>query len=164
MVLTEETKTDQYPAATLEPATINTEDDFYGNLQNTQYAKPSWFSDPLYSSNDKVARLKNTTGIQKVGPNIILKVMAGDSYNIRVASGWNDGNAASNNSTNVLNDLLNILSGAAAGASGGKATQAELQNSSSGLNAGLNSFLGTQTTSGTKPKAYISWVLLDEQF
>ena len=24
--------------------------------------------------------------------------------------------------------------------------------------------MGTQTTSGTKPKAYINWVLLDEQF
>jgi len=43
-------------------------------------------------------------------------------------------------------------------------TQTELQNSSSGLNAGLTSFMATQTTSGTKPKAYINWVLLNEQF
>jgi hypothetical protein len=87
VVLTEEQKTDAYLAATLEPATINTEDDYYGNLTNTQYTKPSWFSDPLYSTNTKVARVKNASGVQKIGPNIILKVMAGDSYNIRVASG-----------------------------------------------------------------------------
>jgi len=46
----------------------------------------------------------------------------------------------------------------------GKATQAELQNSSSGLNAGLTSFMATQTTSGSKPKAYLNWIMLDEQF
>jgi RHS repeat-associated protein len=39
-----------------------------------------------------------------------------------------------------------------------------LQGVGSGLNTALTTFLGTQTTSGTKPKAYINWVLLDEQF
>ena len=114
MVLTEEQKTDAYPAATLETATINNESIYYGNLTNTQVNKPSWFSDPLYANNAKVARLRNRAGIQKIGPNIILKVMAGDTYNIRVASGWKGG-AASNNSTNVMNDLLSLLSGGVAG-------------------------------------------------
>ncbi|MBI1782550.1 MAG: RHS repeat-associated core domain-containing protein [Sphingobacteriales bacterium] len=90
--------------------------------------------------------------------------MAGDKFNLRVASGWNSASSATNSSTNVLNDLLTALSGSVAGANGGKATQAQLQNTSSGLNAGLTSFMGGQTTSGTKPKAYINWVLLDEQF
>ena len=164
MVLTEEQQTDMYPAATLEPATIANESIYYGNLTNTQFTKPSWFSDPLYTTNTKVAQVKNATGIQKVGPNMILKVMAGDSYNIRVASGWSSASSATNSSTNVLTDLLNLLSTGAAGVSGGKATAAELQNVGSGLNAGLTSFMGTQTTSGTKPKAYINWILLDEQF
>ncbi|HLG38313.1 MAG TPA: RHS repeat-associated core domain-containing protein, partial [Chitinophagaceae bacterium] len=168
MVLTEEQKTDMYPAATMEPATITEESAYYGNLTNTQYTKPGWFSDPLYPDpvlgNTKVAQTKNASGVQKVGPNIILKVMAGDTYNIRVASGWNSGSSATNNSTNVLNDLLVLVSGGMANLSGGKATQTELQNSSSGLNTGLNSFMLQQTTSGTKPKAYISWILLDEQF
>lgn len=163
MVLTEEQQTNPYPAATMEAGTINTEADYYGNLQNTQYTKPSWFSDPNYSTNAQVARIKNTSGVQKVGPNIILKVMAGDSYNIRVASGWNGGNAT-NSSTNVLNDLVSLLSTGMAGLSNGKATSADLQNTSSGLNTGLTNFLATQSTSGTKPKAYINWVLLDEQF
>lgn len=163
MVLTEEQKTDAYPAATMETGAITTESTWYGNLTNTQYGKPSWFNDPNYSTNAQVGRLKNESGSQKIGPNIILKVMAGDTYNIRVASGWYSG-SATNNSTNVLNDLFNLLSAGMANVSGGKATQAELQNSSSGLNAGLTSFLGQQTTSGTKPKAYISWILLDEQF
>jgi RHS repeat-associated protein len=164
MVLTEEQQTDMYPAATMEVATINTEATYYGNLTNTQLAKPSFFSDPLYTTNAKVALVKNTATTQKVGPNILLKVMAGDKYNIRVASGWSSATAATNSNTNVLASLLSVLSTGAAGLSGGKATVAELQNTTSGLNAGLTSFLTTQTTTGTKPKAYINWILLDEQF
>jgi len=164
MVLTDEAKTNDYPAATMEPGSINTESYIYGNLTNTQASKPTWFTDPLYPTNTQVSKIRNSSGIQKVGPNIILKVMAGDTYNIRVASGWNDANPADNNSTNVLGDLLTFLSAGAANLSNGKVSQGELQNSNSGLNSGLNNFLSTQTTNGVKPKAYINWILLDEQF
>src|SRR5262249_25454594 len=146
--------------ATLETATITNEEIYYDNLSNTQDNKPGWFSDPVYTTNAKVARIKNASGSQKIGPNIILKVMAGDKYNIRVASGWSSG-TASNSSTNVLNDLLTLLSTGTAGLSGGKVTAGDLQGGSSGLNTGLTTFLGTQTTSGSKPKAYINWILLD---
>ncbi|MBB1283390.1 RHS repeat-associated core domain-containing protein [Flavisolibacter sp. BT320] len=164
MVLTNEAKTDSYPAATMETASINTESTYYGNIANTQYPKPSWYSDPLYTSNAQVSRLRNATGSHKVGQNMLLKVMAGDQYNIRATSGWSSGSTATNSSTSVLSDLLSLLSGSAAGLSGGKVTQAELQSSSSGLTTGLSSFLSSQTISGTKPKAYINWILLDEQF
>jgi RHS repeat-associated protein len=166
MVLTEEQQTDMYPAATLEPATIVNESIYYGNLTNTQLTKPSFFTDPLYpnSGNTKVARVKNTGTTQKVGPNMILKVMAGDSYNIRVASGWSSASAATNSNTSVVSSLLSLLSTSAAGASGGKATAAELQSAGSGLNTALTSFANSQTTTGTKPKAYLNWILLDEQF
>src|SRR5690606_16288491 len=96
-------------------------------------------------------------------PNMLLKVMAGDTYNIRVASGWSSGSAATNSPTDVLSNLLTILSDGVAGASGGKVTSGYLQSGSSGLNAALTTFMNNQTTSGTKPKAYISWTLLDEQ-
>ncbi|MFT3982217.1 MAG: DUF6443 domain-containing protein [Ferruginibacter sp.] len=165
MVLTQEIQSDQYPAATMETATIAAEQTYYANLTATQTAKPgAWFSDPLYTTNVMVAKVKNASGSQKLGPNMLLKVMAGDSYSIRVASGWNSASTPNNSSTNVLADLLSTLSTSVAGASGGKATAAELQNAGSGLNTALTSFLGTQTNSTTKPKAYISWVLLDEQF
>jgi RHS repeat-associated protein len=164
MVLTDELKTDDYIAATLEPATINTEEQYYDNLGTTQYDKPEWFSDPVYSTNTKVAQVKNTAGIQKIGPSILLKVMAGDSYNIRVASGWNSVSTASNSTPNVLTDLFNALTTGLAGVSGGKATSTQLANSGSGLNSGLTTFLSGQPESGSKPKAYISWIVFDEQF
>ncbi|HEX7902556.1 MAG TPA: DUF6443 domain-containing protein, partial [Chitinophagaceae bacterium] len=117
-VLTEEVQTTPYVAATMETSTINNEATYYGNLTNTQYNKPSWFSDPLYSTNEKVAQVKNAVGTQKVGPNILLKVMAGDSYHIRVVSGWKSDDPATNSNTDVLADLFNLLSSGVAGASG----------------------------------------------
>jgi RHS repeat-associated protein len=164
-VLTEEQQIDPYPAATMESgAAITEESKFYGNLTNTQDTKPSWFNDPLYPTSASVAKIKNTAGVQKIGPNIILKVMAGDQYNIRVASGWNSGVEPNNSSSTVLNDLLILLSTGASSLSGGKATQFDLQNSGSGLNSGLTDFFNTQPSASGKPKAYINWVLLDEQF
>ncbi|MFD2919038.1 DUF6443 domain-containing protein [Terrimonas rubra] len=164
MVLTDELKTYTYIAATLEPATITEEEKYYNNLTSSQYNKPGWFSDPLYSTNTKVAQVKNTAGIQKIGPSILLKVMAGDSYNIRAASGWNSASAATNSTPNVLTDLFNALTTGLAGVSGGKATSTQLANSSSGLNSGLTSFLSGQPANGTDPKAYLNWIVFDEQF
>jgi RHS repeat-associated protein len=163
MVLTDEVQPNSYPVATMEPGTIANESTFYGNLTNTQTNKPSWFNDPLYSTNAKVAVLKNAGGSQKIGPNMVLKVMSGDKFTIRVASGWYSG-SATNSNTNVAADLLSILTNTVAGVSGGKATAAQLQNPTSGLPGGLTSFFSNQTTTGSKPKAYINWVLLDEQF
>lgn len=163
MLLTDEKKTDMYPAATMEVVSITAEETYYTNLSNTQADKPAWFTDPNYPANAKVARLKNEAGSQKIGPNILLKVMAGDSYNVRVTAGWESG-TASNSSTNVLNDLLNTLSTGVAGQSGGKVAAGDLQAGGSGLSSALTSFLGAQTTSGSKPKAYLNWILLDEQF
>ena len=163
MVLTEEQKQDAYPAATMEASTVNTESTYYSNLTVTQYAKPSWFSDPVYPSSAQVARVKNASGSQKIGPSILLKVMAGDSYNIRAASGWSSGSSTANSQSEVLTDLLLALSGGLSATSGGKVTGTQLQDPSSGLSTGISNFLNTQTNSGA-PKAYISWILFDEQF
>jgi RHS repeat-associated protein len=163
-VLTDEVVSAQYPAATMEAATITNESTFYSNLTTTVTGKPGWFSDPLYATNNSVARIKNDAGLQKVGPSMLLKVMAGDSYSIRVASGWNSASSPNNNSTNVLNDLLTMLSTSMAASSSGKVTQAELQGAPSGLNSALTTFISNQPTGVNKPRAYINWILLDEQF
>lgn len=73
MVITEEQQTDGYPAATMETASITNESKYYGGLTATQDNRPTWFADPLYSTNNKVARLKNASGSQKIGPIRYLK-------------------------------------------------------------------------------------------
>ncbi|MEY4149464.1 MAG: hypothetical protein RL555_68 [Bacteroidota bacterium] len=164
MLLTDEVLTTQYPAATMEPSTIGDESKIYSNLSSTQTDKPSWFNDPLYAGSTKVARLKNATGSAKVGPSIILKVMAGDSYNIRVTSGWNSSSTAYNNNTGVLTDLLNQLVNGLPAASGGKATPSDLQQAGAGLTGSLSSYINQLPAGASAPKAYLNWVLLDEQF
>lgn len=62
-----------------------------------------------------------------------------------------------------MTDVFNALTSNLAIISGGKATQTQLQGTSSGLNSALQSFMGTQTNTGA-PKAYINWILFDEQF
>jgi RHS repeat-associated protein len=165
MVLTDEVKPDQYPAATMETAASADENLIYGNINNTRTPNPgAWFSDPLYTSSAQVAKVKNAAGSQKIGPNIILKVMAGDSYNIRVASGWVGTSPTNGVSGDVLADLFASLTNGIAGNSNGKASLAQLQNTSSGINNALNNFLGSQPVAAGKPKAYINWIVLDEQF
>ena len=165
MVLTEEVKQDQYPAATMETANTINENIIYSNINSTRQAKPSYLNDPVYGSGTQAAKVKNIVGSQKTGPGIILKVMAGDSYNLRVVSGWTSGaTPTSGSSSNVLAELLSSLSTGMAGQSSGKATAADLQLPGSGLSNAINSFLSTQPVVSGKPKAYINWVLFDEQF
>ena len=87
MVLTDELQTDLYPAATMEIAQTTTEEALYANLNTTRIDKPLTYPvDNTTSPNDKVAKVSAAAGSQKVGPSIILKVMAGDKFNIKVSS------------------------------------------------------------------------------
>ena len=167
MVLTEEVKPDNYPFATMEtePAVVANENTIYSNINSTRQAKPSYLNDPVYGAGTQAAKVKNIVGSQKTGPGIILKVMAGDSCNLRVVSGWTSGaTPTSGSSSNVLTELLSSLSTGIAGQSIGKATAVGLQLPGSGLSNAINSFLLTQPVVSGKPKAYINWVLFDEQF
>jgi len=164
MVLTEEQLQNNYPDATMEDAAIANESKYYSNLYNTKVTKPSWFTDPMYSTNSYVARLRNNSTSQKVGPSILLKVMAGDSYNIRVAAGWKSSSVATNSSTNILSSLVGLLSGSIPPISAGKATSGGLQSSGLGLEAAILGFMQGQPVTPNKPKAYLAWLLFDEQF
>lgn len=76
MVLTEEQLTDAYPAATMETASAATEEAIYSNLSATRVAKPSAYPNTP-SGNAQVAKVSGSG--QKIGPAILLKVMAGDN-------------------------------------------------------------------------------------
>jgi RHS repeat-associated protein len=103
----------------------------------------------------------SSNNLQK-GPAIVLKVMAGDKFNLQVNSWWSSGNTSFTN-VSPLTDLAVALAAGVPVVSGGKTTYTEL--SASGLpTADATAFLGTQSVVTTKPKAYINWVLLDEQF
>lgn len=159
VLLTEEQKSDMYPPATMEPANATTEETFYSNLPATRADVPSGYTGGYPQKASKVRGDGN-----KIGAAIVLKVMAGDKYSFQVNS-WYTVNKGTTpgNPVSALSDLANALSNGLAGVNSGKATASEL-NSTGLSNTAANSFLSTQSYDGAKPKAFINWILLDEQF
>ena len=173
MVLTQQKDTANYLASS-EAAYRSTELQLFGNITTTCYP---WPSVPGYSSiptgtlhlvtnsNDSVSKVDyNGTSGQKTGPNLLLKVMSGDTITIGVQAYYNTGSGGTNNSSfsDVLTSLANGLFNTTGGAHG---NLTQLEQSSSKVYTGLTSFLGADDTVKTGyPKAYLNWIFLDDQF
>ena len=166
MVLTEEVQTSAYPVASMEPAQEVNESQYSTNINSTiRSTKPANYPADSYTSpNQYAAKLRGDAGTPKIGPAILLKVMAGDKFNLRVNSWWSYGGGGSLNAPNPLTELASVLANGIAGASGGKVTAIDLNNS--GLTStAATSFLSTQNGAlTTRPRAFVNWVLLDENF
>jgi RHS repeat-associated protein len=163
MVLTDEEKQDAYPAATMETASATLEEAIYSKLAETRTDKPGDYPyDPYLDPHSKVAKV-NGSG-NKIGPGIVLKVMAGDKFNLYVSSYWKSNSVSPDpNPANPLADLIGVLSGGIAPLSGGKASGSDLSGSSS-FSTQAQSFLTGRTYASDKPKAYVQWIMFDEQF
>jgi len=168
MVLTGQKDTSFYPPASMETAQVTTEEALYANLPQTRTGISSIAGYPTDNFTNPNAYVAKTNGSgNKIGPSIILKVMAGDQFNIRVSSWYkkNGANPGSPNSiaTDLVTSLINSLTGTG-GPVHGAITSAQLT-SSGVVPTSVNSFLSNQPAPGsTKPKAYLNWVFLDEQF
>jgi RHS repeat-associated protein len=163
VVLTEEQKQDAYPEATMETANSSLENTYYSKINDTRVPKPAGFDSD--AANASVAKV-NGAG-NKIGPGITLKVMAGDKVNIKANSWYYTNGTSAAPAVNILSDLISVLAGGIGGVtSGNKFTTTELVNNG-WLNPGVSGFLNDPARNGTgtnKPKAYLNWVLLDEQF
>ncbi len=90
MVLTDERQVDAYPVASLEEATLSKEKQYYQISDNAgccvnKNTVAGYPTDGYTNQNDYLQKLRGDG--TKVGTCITLKVMAGDSYNIR-ANSW----------------------------------------------------------------------------
>jgi len=152
MVLTQEKDTAKY-MATMEAAYRTTENQLFYNIPQSSYPRASvsgYPTDNTTSPNDSLAKV-NGSG-QKIGPSIILKVMAGDNIDIAAKSYWvANGNPATNSSlTDALNSLANGIIGLT---NGSKGTLSQLNTTGSPLYNALNSFISNNETSiANKPK------------
>ncbi len=166
MVLTEQTDTANYMAS-MEALYRTTENKLFYNIAKTSYAKslvPGGYpADGTTNPNDSLART-NGSG-NKVGPALVLKVMSGDRVQIGVKSFYKSGGSA-NSGGDPVADILSSLASGIVGASGtAKGTLDALGNTgTSPLLGAMNAFRGDRNPDQTsKPKAYLNWILLDEQ-
>jgi RHS repeat-associated protein len=165
-VLTTEQETDLY-AATMETAAAAKENALFNNVSSAAVTKPGGFD--TNNSNGMVSQLNgniNVTGNSRVGPSIILKVMAGDTISIS-AYGWYVGavQPPATGVSAIVNDLLPLLTNGivADGGTHGGAIPSSTYNPL--ITAALDSFLQyNQPYDNTRPKAFLNWVIVDEEF
>ncbi|RFM29176.1 RHS repeat-associated core domain-containing protein [Deminuibacter soli] len=167
-VLTDEFSNQRY-LATVEPQYRTTELQLF-NDQLAQTARnkseiPGFDTDP---NNTTVTWLKNDgqDGTPKIGPGILLKVMAGDQISIS-AQAWyrNQDHQPANNTvaSNLATQVVNLFTGEVAGA-GGHFNATNLgTGTSSLLNAPVQGFVSTEATDDSRPKAFLNWIVLDEE-
>lgn len=165
MVLTEEQKTDIYQAG-MEDANRSFEVELFGSKVNTTVAEKPTIPSPGFDSdnaNQKVSKLNGSTTEGRVGPGVILKVMAGDKIKAKTFA-WYKSTGMDNSTDPGLNAIIeSILGQLVPGVSAAAKGTAAAQVTNGILTPGMNSFLGTQAPVSGAPKAYLNWVLLDEE-
>lgn len=163
MLLTEEQRTDSYFPASMEVGKEAIEEKIYANLPQTKNDKPSGYpNDPYTNPNDKVAKTGNSN---KIGPSVTLRVMAGDQFNVRVSSFYKSDGVTPDPPQSLLTNLLNNITESVGNITGAHRgiTTTELSNSGV-IVTGATNFLSNTYYNPTKPKAYLNWILFDEQF
>ncbi len=193
MVLTEEQKQDIYPATTFENTFYNSgtavgvETQYYSIDNNKIVDKSAAYGIPDYQNNNGNPPINNnpysnsTANSQrlfklngndatKTGLGISLKVMAGDRLDIFGKSYYADNNTGGpgvNYSVPVLELLSGLLSTPTGATATGHTTATEL-NGISGVNNPIGNFSNDPGRDNPgyqyRPKAFINYIFLDEQF
>jgi len=162
-VLTEGRDTATY-AATMETADSAVVRALFSNVYDpvrTVSTKPANFDTD--NSNHNVSLLTGGTG-GRIGPSMVLKVMAGDKVQISTFAFYNTTTQPPVTDNTLLNDLLSTLVSGVTAQSGGKITSGGSTQLSNTVSPNILSFLNSRTYNSSLPKAYLNWVLLDDQF
>jgi RHS repeat-associated protein len=190
MVLTEEQKQETYPAATLEgdinntSSAVNTESKFYyikpENIVDKSYAwnitdYPNNNGNPPYNNNpnsdvnalsNKLYKLLGGYEYNDIGLGMTLKVMAGDKVNIFGKSYfYQPGKVMSRMDLPIT--VADVLSMFVSGSplQGKGLTAQGLSTGVPGLTTALQNYLQNHPDGSVgHPRAYINWVVFDEQF
>ncbi|MBN9299698.1 MAG: hypothetical protein J0I41_22035, partial [Filimonas sp.] len=192
MMLTDEHKTDQYPVATLEAGAVPTEKNYYSiddgsivpknSITGFVYAANSTYANnngnPPYNTNNTSnvnAESQNLYKINgsstnKTGLGITLKVMAGDKLSVYGKSYYFQNNTNNDNNYRVPVDqiIMGLLGGAGSVGNSHNITSGDITGGANGNVSMISDLLNTQATTNNatplKPRAYINYLLFDEQF
>lgn len=163
MILTEQQQTDRYPVASMELSQAAAEQALYQRIRETRALKPAGYpAGGSTGSNQYVCRLRG--GEKQQGPGIVIKVMAGDRFHLRVSSWYQKTGQTLNSQTNNLQAIISMLVAALPGVTDGKVVSAGLLNNI--VSPALVPFLLNRdhSTQSPKPKAFLNFILLDEHF
>lgn len=192
VVLTDELQQDTYPVATFEANTqaLNVEKSYYnildanivdestipnftnapGNSYNNNNGNPPYNNNPSANTSApsvKLYKLNGATGVTN-GLGITLKVMTGDVVNIYGKSYWHSTGinpVNTYNITNALSSFINAFAGTGAVFAAGKGATGAALNGAAPTTVPLTALLNNvPNPGGAIPKAYINWILFDEQF
>ncbi|WP_201747888.1 DUF6443 domain-containing protein [Chitinophaga vietnamensis] len=170
LVLTEQTDLTVY-AATMETAAAPMETALFSNIDNTRTAKPVGYpADESAGKNESVSMLNATGNGKKIGPSIVLRVMAGDTIQIGAKAFYKSAGPnkkADSNPENMLADLISAFGGNAAKDAGHGAAAG--QSTPFNSNFYNNDYRRLKEKDpdqnrNDKPKAYLNFVLFDDQF
>ena len=168
MVLTDQTEQTLY-AATMETENAEKEAALFSNIDNTRSAKPAGYTDdPTTDPNNYVSRLNAVNG-QKIGPSLVLRVMAGDKLQIG-AKAFYKSTAASGSSSlmeemaaaviNAFSSLPLIGDGSHTGTGSGSPISMNF----TGADYQHLKEKDPNQNQEDKPKSYLNFVLFDDQF
>lgn len=166
MVITTETKAIVY-AATMEDTNTGVEDQLFSGISTTKISKPAGFDSD--AGNLKVSKLNgdvNTVGNKRIGPSIILKVMAGDTISVSTYA-WYTGlvQPVPTGLGPIVSELTSMLTSGIVSNGGGKGGLFSSPAINGYSATAINSFLtNNQSYNASQPKAFLNWMVVDEKF
>lgn len=165
-VITEDTRNEMYPIATMEDLMANEQNLYLDNVNipTQRNVRPVAFGN--ISTNGDYVRLLNKN-INPIGPGKLLKVMSKDRINVMVDYYYPSG-VIDNSSANGLNSLINNLTSVINSPNAPNPIKGNGISLTSSLNSASSiiNFLSPQNSSDPdlKPKAYLNILFFDEQF
>ncbi|NSL85544.1 hypothetical protein ECE50_001795 [Chitinophaga sp. Mgbs1] len=172
MVLTDQQDTSIYRAS-METAAAPVENALFSNVDNTRFNKPVGYpADQSAEPNEFVAKLNAKSGGQKIGPSLVLRVMAGDTVSINTQAFYKSTSPQQNNKSPLAEDMVTDL--ARAFSSPGTENSAHGITDATGTTPFNTNFYNNDyrklqeknqdQPQADKPKAYLNFVLFDDQF
>lgn len=162
-------------AATMETPVAAKETALFSNIDNTRTAKPVGYpEDESAGKNVAVAKLTATGTGKKIGPSIVLRVMTGDTIQLSAKAFYKSGSPREKNSfaasaENMVTDLVQAFNGGRGGDNGAHGAGEIGQLTPFNSNFYNNDYRRLKEKepdqpNADRPKAYLNFVLFDEQF
>jgi RHS repeat-associated protein len=167
MLLTEQTGQSLY-AATMETENAEKENALFSNIDNTRTALPPGYpADATTNPNNYVAKLNAVNG-QKIGPSLVLRVMAGDTIQLGVKAFYKStaANTSGTTSSSMLAALVQAFSGSSLSDGSHTGTGSSSAIATSFNSSDYDELIEKDPAQNLsdKPRAYMNYALFDDQF